>query len=313
MWKKCGRLDVSAGSLGPTPFNLAGSQALAYFSSIIHDSGPRNSSFSPLLKTSLELPGSQSIIKPCHWDDILAKDLTERVCLSQPKYHYLERFSEEDVDYFRRMPFSLSIPSHGVLVVHAGIVPGTPLEDQLLDDLINVSTLPPSVSRPCPMLQRRVRYLRGHVSWRQILSSHEQHHLSPCQYSANSVVSSGFSHLSKEDSIGEGISNDHSHSHLRLSSPAGSLLDWMDWNHCCVQAGYKFYMVVQMRHVAAEGTGNRYKALPKFPRSAGQPWANIYNGPQHVIFGHHARRRLQVRAHALIIVGNCANQVYGCM
>lgn len=67
------------------------------------------------------------------------------MCVSQPKYHYLEQFSEEDVDYFRRMPFSLSIPSHGVLVVHAGIVPGTPLEDQLLDDLINVSTLPPCV------------------------------------------------------------------------------------------------------------------------------------------------------------------------
>ncbi len=53
-----------------------------------------------------------------------------------------------------------------------------------------------------------------------------------------------------------------------------------------------------MRHVGAEGGANRYKALPKFPRSAGQPWANIYNGPQHVIFGHHARRRLQVPAHA---------------
>jgi hypothetical protein len=140
MWKKCGRLDVSAGSLGPT---LAGSQPLHTFKHY-----PcfclRNSSFSPLLMTSLELPGSRSKIKPCHGDDILAKDLTERVCVcvSQPKYHYLEQFSEEDVDYFRRMPFSLSIPSHGVLVVHAGIVPGTPLEDQLLDDLINVSTLP---------------------------------------------------------------------------------------------------------------------------------------------------------------------------
>lgn len=111
----------------------------------------RNSSFSPLLMTSLELPGSRSKIKPCHGDDILAKDLTERVCVSQPKYFYLEQFSEEDVDYFRRMPFSLSIPSHGVLVVHAGIVPGTPLEDQLLDDLINVSTLPPSVCTTTPM------------------------------------------------------------------------------------------------------------------------------------------------------------------
>lgn len=60
----------------------------------------------------------------------------------QPKYKYLEHFSEEDAEYLRQMPFSLSIPSHGVLVVHAGIVPGTHLEDQLLDDLINVSALP---------------------------------------------------------------------------------------------------------------------------------------------------------------------------
>ncbi len=71
------------------------------------------------------------------------------LCPPQPKYKYLEQFSEEDVEYFRQMPFSLSIPSHGVLVVHAGIVPGTPLEDQLLDDLINVSASspPPVVSR----------------------------------------------------------------------------------------------------------------------------------------------------------------------
>ncbi|CAL8471900.1 g11442 [Coccomyxa elongata] len=116
-----------------------------------------------------------------------------------PKYAYLEQFSAEDVEYFRQMPFSLSIPSHGVLVVHAGIVPGTPLEDHLLHDLI------------------------------------------------------------------------------------------------------------EMRHVAAEGSAsaNRYKALPKFPRSAGQPWANIYNGPQHVIFGHHARRRLQPCRYATGIDTGC--------
>ena len=49
-----------------------------------------------------------------------------------------------------------------------------------------------------------------------------------------------------------------------------------------------------MRHVGRAGPG--YEALPKFPRAAGQPWANIYAGPEHVIFGHHARRRLQVWA-----------------
>lgn len=57
----------------------------------------------------------------------------------QPKYGgYLQHFTAQDVAYFRDMPFSLSIPSHGVLVVHAGIVPEKPLEEQLLSDMINV-------------------------------------------------------------------------------------------------------------------------------------------------------------------------------
>jgi hypothetical protein len=38
----------------------------------------------------------------------------------------------------------------------------------------------------------------------------------------------------------------------------------------------------------------KWKALPKFPREAGHPWATVWPGPDHVIFGHHARRRLQV-------------------
>ena len=51
---------------------------------------------------------------------------------------------------------------------------------------------------------------------------------------------------------------------------------------------------VQMRHVGQACSGEGLEALPKFPRSAGEPWATVYEGPQQVIFGHHARRRLQV-------------------
>ncbi len=57
----------------------------------------------------------------------------------QPKFGgYLQHFTAQDVAYFRDMPFSLSIPSHGVLVAHAGIVPEKPLEQQLLIDMLNV-------------------------------------------------------------------------------------------------------------------------------------------------------------------------------
>ena len=52
-------------------------------------------------------------------------------------------------------------------------------------------------------------------------------------------------------------------------------------------------MRAQVRAVGQDGPG--WRALPKFPRNAGEPWAEVWQGPRHVIFGHHARRRLQVR------------------
>ena len=51
--------------------------------------------------------------------------------------------------------------------------------------------------------------------------------------------------------------------------------------------------LLQVRAVGREEQG--WTALPKFPRNAGEPWAQAWPGPRHVIFGHHARRRLQVQ------------------
>ena len=41
----------------------------------------------------------------------------------------------------QQTPFSLSIPSHGCIVAHAGLVPGVPLHQQQLYDLIEVRSL----------------------------------------------------------------------------------------------------------------------------------------------------------------------------
>ena len=55
---------------------------------------------------------------------------------------------------------------------------------------------------------------------------------------------------------------------------------------------------LQMRHVEQidpKDKSNGWKTLPKFPRDAGRPWGKVYEGEAgHVVFGHHARRRLQV-------------------
>lgn len=55
---------------------------------------------------------------------------------------------------------------------------------------------------------------------------------------------------------------------------------------------------VQMRHVEqidAADKSKGWKTVPKFPRDAGIPWGQAYEGESgHVVYGHHARRRLQV-------------------
>ena len=46
------------------------------------------------------------------------------------KYAYTDSFSAEDLLYLRNLPFTLSLPTHNAIVVHAGLVPGVPLDAQ---------------------------------------------------------------------------------------------------------------------------------------------------------------------------------------
>lgn len=45
-------------------------------------------------------------------------------------YKYVEQFNEADVRWLTELPYTLSIPHLKALVVHAGVVPGLPLEAQ---------------------------------------------------------------------------------------------------------------------------------------------------------------------------------------
>ncbi|EGZ17103.1 hypothetical protein PHYSODRAFT_264248 [Phytophthora sojae] len=47
------------------------------------------------------------------------------------KYPYVEQFEPRDVAFLEQLPFSLSLPNHGnIIVVHAGLVEGVELQDQ---------------------------------------------------------------------------------------------------------------------------------------------------------------------------------------
>ena len=54
------------------------------------------------------------------------------------------QLTPEDREYLRKLPFTLSMPSHGVCVVHAGFVPGVPIQQQSLEDMIEVCVSMPA-------------------------------------------------------------------------------------------------------------------------------------------------------------------------
>ena len=47
-----------------------------------------------------------------------------------PKYHWIMGLTPEDLHYLNQLPYTISIPHLQIIVVHAGIVPGLPLDRQ---------------------------------------------------------------------------------------------------------------------------------------------------------------------------------------
>jgi len=64
------------------------------------------------------------------------------------KMFWVESLTEEQVLYLESLPFTISIPSLNCIVVHAGIKPDVPLEEQSLKDLILMRNLVASPSEP---------------------------------------------------------------------------------------------------------------------------------------------------------------------
>jgi len=58
-------------------------------------------------------------------------------------HSWVTEMAEEDVAYMHSLPFSLTLKSHELVVVHAGLVPGVPLEEQSLTNLYKMRDLLP--------------------------------------------------------------------------------------------------------------------------------------------------------------------------
>lgn len=58
-----------------------------------------------------------------------------------PKYSWVSNLSDDDIGYLRELPYTISIPSLSVIIVHAGLVPGIPLTEQELTNMIIMRNL----------------------------------------------------------------------------------------------------------------------------------------------------------------------------
>jgi hypothetical protein len=51
------------------------------------------------------------------------------------------KLDEEDWAWLEALPYTISIPKHGSLVVHGGLVPGVPIEAQRSEDMLNMRSI----------------------------------------------------------------------------------------------------------------------------------------------------------------------------
>lgn len=58
-----------------------------------------------------------------------------------PKFDWLKELTQDELDWYFDLPFSISFPSRQVIVVHAGLIPGVDLQHQSHHDLLHLRSV----------------------------------------------------------------------------------------------------------------------------------------------------------------------------
>lgn len=91
-------------------------------------------------------PGSTYAVRGNHDESALreVKHMRENVdyvdTLTE-KYTWISNLDEKDIEYFSELPYTIEIPSLNAIVVHAGLIPGLPLELQDLNNMTNMRNI----------------------------------------------------------------------------------------------------------------------------------------------------------------------------
>lgn len=89
-------------------------------------------------------PGSVYAVRGNHDESALREVLRYRedneYALSD-KYQWIKELTDADFSYLMDLPYTIEIPVLNAMIVHAGVVPGRPLELQILNDLTNMRNI----------------------------------------------------------------------------------------------------------------------------------------------------------------------------
>jgi diadenosine tetraphosphatase ApaH/serine/threonine PP2A family protein phosphatase len=220
-------------------------------------------------------------IRGNHDHDALVYALGIHPCSSEAslpeKYHYIRQLTEEDIEWFKNLPYTITIPYRGIGFVHAGLIPKIPLEKQQYNDMIlmrNLYVPPPSASPS---------------------SSSETAETDTSSSSSSSSVSSepkmdGIAYECKKEQIGQEQQIQLSHAIVEenIKRPPS-------WSSSSSSSTPR----ISSTSILLSGTSRI---------DIGEPWIEKYTGNpiDHIFFGHDARRGLQQGNHATGLDTGCA-------
>lgn len=101
--------------------------------------GPKNAEVLDLVRTS----PSMLSVRGNH-DEIVLKEYISsksRDYNMNPKYLWIKDLSPENIDYLKELPYTISLPSLNAIIVHAGLLPGTHLENNSPYNMVHMRNI----------------------------------------------------------------------------------------------------------------------------------------------------------------------------
>jgi len=102
--------------------------------------------FVEAVRTAMSLGGLS--VRGNHEENLLESLSSPKAHFSKSgKYDFAARLTQAEIDWLENLPYTISLPQIGVVVVHAGIAPGVDLEKQNPRDRMRMRTLGGAASR----------------------------------------------------------------------------------------------------------------------------------------------------------------------